>query len=86
MGFHHANTGYLTMPLSFAEADKLFRENKLNQLSEDPGGKRYLKLRSLNRIENLERLFATAGIEKPAVGSRDLFKSAFKANTSRSIP
>jgi len=69
------------MPLSFAEAHRLFRDNKLNQLSEDPGGKRYLKLRSLNRREKLEGLFAAAGIEKPDVGSRDdLFKSAFEAN------
>ncbi|MGO8678808.1 MAG: hypothetical protein ACLQVX_23430 [Limisphaerales bacterium] len=68
------------MPLSFAEAHKLFKDNKLTQLSEDPGGKRYLKLRSLNRPENLKRLFLAAGIGKPDVGSRDLFKSAFEAN------
>ncbi len=81
MGFHHANTEHLTMPLSFAEAHRLFRENKLSQLSEDPGGRRYLKLRSLDRTEKLNGLFAAAGIEKPDVGSReDLFRSAFEAN------
>jgi hypothetical protein len=68
------------MPLTFDQADKLFKDNKLNEISADPSGKRYLKLRSLNRKENLEGLFAAAEIEKPDAGSRALFKLAFQAD------
>ena len=80
MDFHHANPEHLTMPLSFAEADKLFRDNKLNQLSEDPWGTRYLKLYSLKRTKKLDGLFAAAGIRKPDVAPHELLKSAFEAN------
>jgi hypothetical protein len=68
------------MPLTFEQADKLFKDNKLNEISSDLTGKRYLKLRSLNRKENLEGLFAAAEIQKPDVGSRELFKLAFQAD------
>jgi len=67
------------MPLSFAQADTLFRNNKLNELCADPEGLRFLKLRSLNRPDNLRRLFDLAGIPKPDVGARALFEAAFRA-------
>jgi hypothetical protein len=70
------------MPLTFDQADKLFKDNKINQISADTAGKRYLKLRSLNRKENLEGLFAAAEVQKPAVGSRELFRLAFQADIS----
>src|SRR5438045_2422404 len=68
------------MPLTFTEADKLFRNNQINELSTDGSGKRFLKLRSLSRTENLEALFRSAGIARPDVGSRQLFEAAFNAN------
>ncbi|MEI6390729.1 MAG: hypothetical protein WCT12_06450 [Verrucomicrobiota bacterium] len=65
------------MPLSFAQAVSLFKEDRLNELCADVEGKRFLKLRSLSRTEHLERLFQTAGIAKPDVGARQLFEAAF---------
>ena len=65
------------MPLSFAQAVSLFKEDRLNELCADVDGKRFLKLRSLSRTEHLERLFQRAGIAKPDVGARQLFEAAF---------
>jgi hypothetical protein len=70
------------MPLTFAQADTLFRQDKLNEIVADAEGRRFLKLRSLNRTEYLERLFQSAGIARPEVGSRQLFEAAFKAGIS----
>ncbi len=67
------------MPLSFAQADALFRQDKLNELVADAEGRRFVKLRSLNRTGYLERLFQTAGIARPDVGARQLFDAAFNA-------
>lgn len=69
------------MPLTFAQADALFRQDQLNELVAHPEGRRYLKLRSLNRAEYLERLFQLAGIERPQLGSRQLFEAAFNAGS-----
>jgi hypothetical protein len=79
MDFHPANTKGIIMPLTFAQADALFRQDKLNELVADAEGRRFLKLRSLNRTEYLERLFQAAGIARPDVGSRQLFDAAFNA-------
>lgn len=65
------------MPLTFAEADALFRQDRLNELVADAEGQRFLKLRSLNRTEYLERLFQSVGIARPDLGSRQLFEAAF---------
>lgn len=70
------------MPLTFTQADALFRQDKLNELVADAEGRRFLKLRSLNRAEYLERLFQAAGIARPDVGSRQLFDAAFNAGIS----
>lgn len=72
------------MPLSFAQASKLFKDNKLNELCADAEGLRFLKLRSLNRPEYLERLFEYASLQKPTVGARDLFEAAFRAKIPHS--
>jgi len=68
------------MPLTFHEADTLFRQDKLNELVADSEGRRFLKLRSLNRTEYLERLFRMADIPRPDVGARQLFEVAFDAD------
>jgi len=70
------------MPLTFAQADALFRQDKLNELVADPDGRRFLKLRSMSRAEYLERLFQSAGIARPDIGSRQLFAAAFNADIS----
>ncbi|MES1227427.1 MAG: hypothetical protein ABUL72_02085, partial [Armatimonadota bacterium] len=69
----------IIMPLTFAQADALFRQDRLNDLIADVEGRRFLKLRSLNRTEYLERLFLAAGIARPDVGARQLFDAAFNA-------
>ena len=73
------------MPLTFAQADALFRQDKLNELIADAEGRRFLKLRSLNRTEYLERLFLASGVAKPDVGSRQLFDAAFNAGISSTV-
>ena len=70
------------MAFSFDEADTLFREDRLNGLVEDVNGRRFLKLRSLNRTEYLKRLFVMASIAIPKVGARQLFGAAFNAGIS----
>ena len=73
------------MSLSFTQADSLFRENKLNELCSAAEGRRFLKLRSLNRKEYLEQLFRIAGLALPDVSSRQLFQEAFNAEISTQV-
>jgi hypothetical protein len=80
MGFHSANAKGIIVPLTFAQANALFRRDDLNELVADAEGRRFLKLRSLNRTEYLERLFRSAGIARPDVGARQLFEAAFNAH------
>jgi hypothetical protein len=75
----------VTMALSFAEADSLFRQDRFNELVADAEGRRFLKLRSLNRTEYLERLFEAAEIARPDVGARALFEAAFAARIDSTI-
>lgn len=62
MELHAAYAKGITMPFTFAQADTLFRQDKLNELVADAEGRRFLKLRSLNRTEYLDRLFQSAGV------------------------
>ncbi len=73
------------MSLSFAQAENLFRQEKLNELCADTEGQRFLKLRSLNRTEFLEQLFLDSGIARPDVGQRKLFEVAFNSEISTEI-
>jgi hypothetical protein len=82
MDFHAANAKGIIMPLTFAQAVSLFKEDHLNELCADVEGRRFLKLRSLNRTDCLERLLRTAGIARPDVGARQLFEAAFNAGIS----
>lgn len=68
------------MPLSFAQADASFRQDRLNDLCADADGRRFLKIRSLSRTEHLERLFQFARVAKPDVGARQLFEAAFDSS------
>lgn len=67
------------MALNFAQADTLFRQDNLRDLCADADGRRFLKLRSLNRTEHLERLYALANVAVPDVGARELFAASFNA-------
>ena len=73
------------MAFSFDEADTLFRQDRLNDLIGDVDGRRFLKLRSLNRTEYLKRLFGKACIAIPEVGARQLFRAAFNAGISTQV-
>src|SRR6266516_1631080 len=70
------------MPLTFDRAVSLFKDDRLNELCADADGRRFLKLRSLSRRENLERLFQVAGVAKPDAGPSELFEAAFNAGIS----
>ena len=77
MDFQPANSQSIIMPLSFAQAESLFKADRMNDLCADSEGKRFLQLRSLNRTQHLERLFRSAGIARPNVGARQWFETAF---------
>ncbi len=68
------------MPLTFAQAVSLFKNDRLDELCADAEGIHFLKLRSLSRTEHLERLFQVAGVTKPEVGTKALFEAAFNAS------
>ncbi len=70
------------MPLTFAQADRLFRDNRINELAGSPEGLRFLKLRSLSRREHLERLFDELRDRRPEVGARQLFEAACTSDIS----
>jgi len=68
------------MSLTFAQAEALFRQDKLDQLIADPDGQRFLKLRSISRPDHLKRLFKLANMEQPNISSHQLFAAAFSAD------
>ena len=49
--------------MNFKQAEAMFSKDQIRELAQEPDGLRYLKLRSLNRREYLEKLFEAAGIE-----------------------
>jgi hypothetical protein len=65
------------MTLAFNDCDRLFRNDDIGGLAEDPDGVRFLKLRSLNRGGVLQRLFESAGEEMPPGTASVLFRAAF---------
>lgn len=68
------------MPLTFDECNRLFRNDDIGALAEDANGVRYLKLRSLNRREALERLFELSRHAKPDGNAGVLFRTAFECS------
>lgn len=56
MVFIDAHDGQVIMPYTFEQAKRQFRNDKIRELSLDPEGLRFLKLRSLSRTEYMERL------------------------------
>ena len=64
--------------MDFNTVQNWFRQDRIRELAESPGGLRFLKLRSLSRREHLEQLFSAASIEPTSSSARDLFKEAFE--------
>ena len=68
------------MPLTFVDCDRLFRNDDIGALAADSDGVRYLKIRSLNRREALERLFDLSGHVRPVGNAAILFRVAFESD------
>ncbi|HIJ71491.1 MAG TPA: hypothetical protein HPP87_09030 [Planctomycetes bacterium] len=58
------------MSYSFDEANAAFKADKIGELAQDSDGLRFLKLRSLSRIEFMKRLAQGCGLELPSVDGR----------------
>jgi hypothetical protein len=65
--------------MTFDEANRLFQQDRINELASSSEGVRFLKLRSLSRKENLERLFEAAHISPAQSSATGLFREAFSA-------
>lgn len=63
--------------MHFEEVERLFDENHIATLATDPVGRRFLKLRSLSRMEHLKRLFAETGLNPSSTKAKALFREAF---------
>lgn len=70
------------MPLTFDEAERLFRNDRIRDLSAARDGIRYLKLRSLNRREGLQRLFASVAMGMPVGSTAEAFRMAYTSRIS----
>lgn len=70
------------MPLTFEECQRLFRSDRITELALDADGVRYLKLRSLNRREELRHLFEIAAGRPPEANALQLFRQAFESETT----
>ena len=64
--------------MNFKQAESLFSKDQIRELAQTPEGLRYLKLRSLNRREYLEKLFQAAGIHASTTSAKLMFKEAFE--------
>jgi len=64
--------------MSFKQAEAMFSKDQIRELAQEPEGLRYLKLRSLNRREYLEKLFEAGGIEPASTSAKAMFKEAFE--------
>jgi len=67
--------------MNFQEAETLFGKDRIRELSQNPDGLRYLKLRSLNRRECLEEVFESVGFQPAATTAKAMFKEAFQTPT-----
>jgi hypothetical protein len=70
------------MPLDFHVAERLFRDDKIRELSRTPEGLLYLKLRSLSRKRYLERLVDRVGLTLQDHRARQMFKELYETRVS----
>ncbi|MBN1362629.1 MAG: hypothetical protein JW993_18675 [Sedimentisphaerales bacterium] len=64
--------------MTFDEAQRMFRDERIRELAAIPDGLRFLKLRSLSRREHLEELFGLAAVTPQATQARLLFREAYE--------
>jgi hypothetical protein len=68
------------MPYTYQQADKAFKNDEIRQLSLDPDGMRFLKIRSLSRKEHLTRLIADHSLAIPDGKPADRLKAVFESS------
>ena len=71
--------------LKFQEAEKLFKNDKINELSKTADGLRYLKLRSLSRKDQMEFLINKADLDFGAASSREWLKLLYEAKLTEDL-
>lgn len=67
--------------MQFAQAQVMFKDNKIRDLAKTPEGFRFLILRSLSRKEYLEKLFSIAGISPTHTGIKAMLEEAFNSKS-----
>jgi hypothetical protein len=67
------------MPLDFQTAERLFRENKIRTLAQTLDGLLYLKLRSLSRKQDLERLVDRVDLTLQSRHAKQIFRDVYEA-------
>jgi hypothetical protein len=70
------------MPLDFQVAERLFRDDKIRELSRTPDGLLYLKLRSLSRKRYLEGLVDRVGLTLQDRRAKQVFRQLYEARVS----
>jgi len=67
------------MAYTFDQAKAAFRNERIRELSGDPSGLRFLKLRSLSRREYMERLAGECGIDTSGLSGERLLRRLYEA-------
>jgi len=69
--------------MTFERALRLFREDRIHELSEDEDGLRFLKLRSLSRRDHLERVLVAARVPFDSLKATALLQKAYESDRVR---
>lgn len=72
------------MPLTFEQAKRRFRDDKIRELSLDQEGLRFLKLRSLSRTEHMERLANECGLLHSGLRGERLLRFLYDSDITKS--
>jgi len=74
-----AETGLVNMAYTFEQAKRNFQDDKIRELSQDLGGLRFLKLRSLSRTGYMERLASDCSLPHSSLTGDNLFRSLYNS-------
>ena len=70
------------MPLSFPQAERAYRDDRISDLSSDAEGMRFLLLRSLSRAEHTDRLAADIGVNMETIPRNQRLRHLFESGVS----
>jgi len=73
------------MALDFQTAERLFREDRICELTRVPEGVLYLKLRSLSRKQYLERLVSKVGLALQSHRAKGIFREIYEARVKMEV-